>query len=322
MSTALTAPTARAELARGSRSFGFAAHFLPADQWDDAARVYAFCRLVDDLADEPGLDDKVRHAALAAVDAELRGLIPPRSEVAALREVHARRGLDLDAARALVAACAGDIGGVRISDDTALLRYCYGVASTVGLLMCGVLGVRDRAAMAHAIDLGIAMQLTNLCRDVLEDARSDRVYLPATRLRRVGVDPEDLVAGTADRHAVSLVVCDLLRLAERYYDSAWDGLRDVPPRARFAILVAARVYRRIGLTLLHRGGDALAGRTVVPFRAKVSEALVAVVGFFTPRVLGLFPHPSHDASLHDALRGLPAVHAFGATHGLLDQQRI
>lgn len=322
MSPALqSAAEARDVLARGSRSFGFAAHLLRPEQWDDAARVYAFCRLVDDIADDPDRSVSDRQLELEQVRLEVRRVRTPRPEVAGLLLVHARSTLRLDAALALIDGCASDLQRVRVPDDDALIRYSYRVASTVGLLMCGVLGVRRPEALAFAVDLGVAMQLTNICRDVLEDAQGDRVYLPGHRLAAAGTSADALVAGTADPAAVSRVVLQLLDLAERYYASAWDGMRFLPLRARLAILVAARVYRRIGTTLRARGGDALAGRTVVPLPAKLLEATWAILSSFTPRILGLGPLPRHEAALHQPLAGLPGS-SLGQRRHVLDHDRL
>lgn len=300
---------ARQTLAKGSRSFAFAARFLTEEQWDDAARVYAFCRTVDDIADDESVPVEARRIALRDLRLQVRRALDPCPDVAGLLDVDRRCGLSLNAAVALIDGCESDLGGVRMGTDQDLLRYCYRVASTVGLLMCGVLGVRDRAARAFAIDLGIAMQLTNICRDVLEDAGNNRVYLPAERLIARGVLPEDLLLGEADPHAVSSVVLDLLDLADAYYASALRGMRYLPWRARLAILVAARVYRRIGTVLRHRHGNALLGRVVVPFSGKVLEATRAVALWFRPDVLGLTAPASHDPNLHVALSGLPHANA-------------
>lgn len=302
-------PAARAVLAQGSKSFGFAAHFLPPDQWDDAARVYAFCRLVDDVADDEAVPAASRHASLDALRSQLAGEGTMHPTVGELFRAHRRRRLDLDAAQALIEGCRTDLDPVRLPDDDALIRYAYGVASTVGLLMCGVLGVTAPDARAFAIDLGVAMQLTNICRDVAEDGRLGRVYLPATRLRAQGVEPEQLLDGTADPDRVARAVLEVLDLAERYYASAWEGLRYLPLRARLAIVVAARVYRAIGLDLRRRGGDAMAGRTVVPFSGKVVQATIATLEMLTPRLLGLSAPVPHDPALHHALAGLPGADA-------------
>ncbi|MCP4805739.1 MAG: phytoene/squalene synthase family protein [Proteobacteria bacterium] len=310
----------RATLAKGSKSFGFAAWFLADDEWDDAARVYAFCREVDDIADDELAPAQKRRAALDRLTLDVRAEHSDAPAVLALLEVHRRRALDLGAASELIAGCRSDVGQVRIASDDELVRYGYRVASTVGLMMCGVLGVRDPDALPFAIDLGVAMQITNICRDVKEDAENGRIYLPADRLRAAGVEPTELIEGSADRRAVSRVVLDLLDLAERYYASAWEGLRYLPWRARFAILIASRVYRRIGVNLRRADGDALAGRTIVPLQSKLAEVLFCTIRYFHPTVLGVAPAPPHDGTLHAALRGLPGARPLDS-HGLQDQDR-
>ena len=311
MSSPAAAPTdivaeSRAVLARHARSFRWASVFLPADARDDAAVVYNFCRLADDLMDEaPDPDTGARD--VAQLDAELRGDAPPRPLVAAFRAIAERRGIDLRSAQELLVGIAGDQGAVRVADDDAFVRYCYRVAGTVGLMMCGVIGVTRREAWPHALDLGIGMQITNICRDVLEDARRDRVYLPATRLRAAGIDPEALIAGTADRARVAAVVRELLALAERYYDSADDAMRAIPLKSRLAILVASRIYRAIGRRLLRNNGDALAGRTIVPAWEKVYWLVAGLLAALRPRVAGLVAAPPHDTSLHVGLADLPGA---------------
>lgn len=286
-----------AVLSTHARSFRWGALLLSPDARDDAAVLYALCRTVDDLADEGGPPE-----ALDELREELSGPRSPRPLAAAFLDVAARRDLPLDAAQELIRGVSSDRGRVRVADDRALLRYGYQVAGTVGLMMCGVLGVTDPIARAHAVDLGVAMQITNICRDVREDAAIDRVYLPASRLRAASVDPESLVAGTADRAGVRAVVADLLALAETWYASGEAGLRFIPRRNRLAIRVAGRLYRAIGRRLLRRGGDPLRGRVVVPAWEKLSLALGAALDWRDPVA-------SHRAALHRPLAGLPGAHA-------------
>jgi phytoene synthase len=174
----------RATLATHARSFRWGAFFLPPDRRGAAAIVYAFCRMVDDLVDEAGDVDE-----LLRVRDELTGARPARPLVEVFADVVSGSREAVPAALELIGGVRGDAGRVRIDDDAGLLRYCYRVAGTVGLLMCPVLGVTDRAALPHAIDLGIAMQITNICRDVAEDLTMDRVYLPASRLEAAGAPP-------------------------------------------------------------------------------------------------------------------------------------
>jgi phytoene synthase len=299
---------AHAEFRRKARTFWWAARLLPRGTRDDAAIVYAFCREVDDTADEAA-DPAAAELALQGLSNEVLGRGCPRPLIAEFRAVALRRGLPLESAAELIAGVRSDLGVVRVADDEELLRYCYRVASTVGLMMCAVLGVRRREALPHAVDLGIAMQLTNIARDVAEDAARGRVYLPAARLRGAGVDPAALAAGAARSDGVARVVEEVLALADRYYRSADGGMRDIPARYRPAILVASRVYRAIGVRLRRRRCDALAGRTVVPWHQKLAWGARALAASLRPDVLGIAPRWAHDRALHVPLRGLPGADA-------------
>lgn len=262
--------------------------------------LYTFCRYVDDVADDSPDPHQARRDLLA-LDAELAGTARPRPLVRSLLDIFAAREVDPVHARSLVHGVSTDLHEVRVGTDDELLRYGYHVAGTVGLMMCGLLGVRDRHAWAFAVDLGVAMQITNICRDVAEDARRGRVYLPAQRLEAHGVrpDPSSVLAAPAP---VARVVSDLLDLADVYYRSAERGMVYLPARTRLAIHVAARVYRGIGVRLRAHGCDALAGRTVVPRWQKIGFAL----GGVWSALRRLFHRtPTHEARLHDALAGLP-----------------
>jgi phytoene synthase len=296
----------REVLAQNSRSFSWASWFLPADRRDDAAVVYALCRLVDDVADETEGAETAR-VELGLLRQELEGSRDPRPIVAAFLDVARRRDLDVLYALELIAGVESDLGKVCMRSDRDLLRYCYRVAGTVGLMMCAVLGVEEPKAFPHAIDLGVAMQLTNICRDVLEDAERGRVYLPAKRLRNAGVTPQELLDGTANPQKVGEVVCDLLTLAERYYRSADGGMAYIPARSRLAIVVASRIYRAIGVQLKLNDGNALAGRTVVSGSLKAWWVMVALSVYLSPTIMFFGATDGHDSSLHAALEGLPGV---------------
>jgi phytoene synthase len=183
------------------------------------------------------------------------------------------------------------------------------VAGTVGLMMCGVLGVRDPKALPFAIDLGVAMQLTNISRDVAQDADMGRVYIPATRLRALGIEssPSGLQAAP---QRTGRAVHDLLAMADRYYRSAHAGIAYIPWRACLAIRVASSVYRAIGVRLIRLGCDPMSGRTVVPFTEKLWWAATAV----WQNLRRSNAVPRHRGGLHRSLQGLPGVDA-GAGEG-------
>lgn len=297
----------RAVLAKHARTFDLAGWFLPPERLDDAAIVYAFCRLVDDAVDEAASREG-GDAAVAEIERELRGEVPARPLVACFGELLDGWKISRQVALELCKGVRSDAGEVEVASDAELLRYCYRVAGTVGLMMCGVIGARDPAALPYALDLGIAMQLTNISRDVAADAELGRVYLPATRLRAAGTEPAALLRGEASRAAVSAVVLDVLGLAEKYYASADAGMRFIPWRSRLAILVAGRVYRSIGLKLRRRGGDALAGRTVVSPLEKSWWIGAALLRFVRTLVVPIVR--AHEPALHRAIADM-----FGADRG-------
>lgn len=283
-----TAKECQGILEKHARSFSAAAVFLNEEMRRDAAICYAFCRLVDDAVDDAE-NLEVAVAQIEHFEAMLAGRVEASPIVEAYISLAERLGFGLEPARDLLAGARSDLGQVRVASDAEFLEYCYRVAGTVGLMMCGVLGVTEPSARRHAVHLGIAMQMTNICRDVLEDAQRDRVYLPASRLSQVGLSPEDILhtvnqGGTSAapgsvgslvkndpskrvldklEPGVSAVVLGILDWAESFYDSGSQGFRFIPRRARLAIMVAKALYREIGETLRARGSNPLTGRVRV-----------------------------------------------------------
>lgn len=295
----------KAVLADKSRSFRFASLLLPKSHRDDVAVLYAVCRTVDDIADESDDPDRANQQLSRFAD-ELRGGATPRPLVASFLSMAHRRRLDIDSMLELIRGVRSDLGGVRIETDAELIRYCYRVAGTVGLMMCPLLGVDDDNALSHAVDLGIGMQLTNICRDVVEDAHRDRVYLPARRLRHRDLTPDQIAEMRFDPSRLAPVVRDLLDLADEYYESADAGMHYIPASSRLAIVVASRFYRAIGVRLLRRNADVTARRSppsIPEFLRHFAQALVA----WTELSSTLTEPTSHDPSLHRPLRDLPGI---------------
>ena len=297
---ALVIRESRAVLAHHGRTFNLAGKLLPAAHRNDAAIVYAFCRLADDLADEAP-DPNTAKKDLAQLTKELEGHVSPRPVVAAFLDVCQRRSIDSRAANYLLQGMLSDLDPVALPNDEELIRYSYCAAGTVGLMMSGVIGVCEPKATPHAIDLGIGMQITNICRDVLEDARRGRIYLPLDRLDAVGIHPNDLLHFDVDAAAVQSVVNDLLGLAESYYASADAGMKYIPWRARTAILCASRMYRAIGLQIINGPVDVMQARAWVPMRTKLrwlSYGLLRAPFMSAKR---------HEQRLHIPIRSLPGA---------------
>jgi len=287
-------------LASKGRSFHWARHLLGQKHSERATRLYAFCRYLDDLSDEAS-STCVARTKLASVREEIlngRSQDPSLSDgLALVREC----GIPVGPILELVSGTSSDLERVSVGDLPELIRYCYRVAGTVGLMMCRILDVESPSAFAHAIDLGIAMQLTNICRDVVEDAAMGRRYLPGTLVG--DLSPEELIhPDSVVRSKVSAAILTLLHLADEYYKSGEAGLCYLPLRARGAILVASRVYRGIGITLLDRQGDCWSNRAIV---SAPKKAFLSVAALTSEPLKGSFwaPKAPHCSELHAALDG-------------------
>ncbi len=258
----------REVIRRQSKSFALAARLLPPRARGRAEALYAWCRAADDRIDDAA-DPAAAGNALSDLRAEVAAVYAGRPATTAagdaLRRAVAACGIPPEYPLELLAGFEMDVRGTRYATADELLLYCNRVAGVVGWMMCHALGVTDDAAVPHAGHLGIAMQLTNIARDVAEDWNRGRLYLPAEWLPRVpppGEPLSDAACAPAVRHC--------LELADRYYRSGDAGLRFLSPRCRLAIRTAARIYRAIGGEVAARGCAPSAGRAVVGTRRKVA----------------------------------------------------
>ena len=267
----------RQVLAHKSRSFALAARLLPAGVADDAAVVYAFCRRVDDAIDLAPATAAALQRLREEVESIYSGAAQADGQLAAFQEVVTRRAIPRAYVDELIDGMEMDVRGARYRTLQDLLVYCHRVAGTVGLMMCHVMGVRGPAALRRAAHLGIAMQLTNICRDVGEDWQNGRLYLPAGLL---GPSAPCVAAGPFPdrlRARARLATGGLLREAERYYQSADAGIEMLGWRCALAVRTARLVYAAIGLRVEEQGCDPLAGRAVVPWWRKLLLVGKAVV---------------------------------------------
>lgn len=298
---------ADASLTRHGRSFHWARHLLGATHARRATILYGFCRRVDDIAD--GESSGNRGSELAELSRSVATGRSTDPQIAQTIELLITCGVGTDIPLQLIRGVESDLGVVRVADHEALLRYCYRVAGTVGVMMSAALDANDPAAMPHAIDLGIAMQLTNICRDISTDAREDRRYLPATVVGEL--DPAQLVCPEPSlRPVVRAAVAELLELADKYYASGEQGLAYLPAGARAGILVAARVYREIGVKLRRRDYDFWSERVCVPSGRKLMVTASALTAMWLRPHLH-HPMKPHDPVLHDLLSHLPHAHKNG-----------
>jgi phytoene synthase len=281
-------PALAALLPHKARTFAFAARFLPPAQRESTVVLYAFCRLADDLVDEPpaGLGPAEIRRRLARWEAWLcaeggGALTPEPAELAlALRAVIDRHQLPTSYLLGLLDGLETDLGPVRMTDFTELRRYCFLVAGTVGLAMSHLLGARQPAALAAAAELGIAMQLTNILRDLGSDLRDGRCYLPAAELADFGYSVERLAAlardGRPDDAFKALLRFQIARVRQ-IYARGLAGVPLLPPEARPAILIAGRLYRAILNVIEASDYDVLHRRAATSRLTKAYEALASLV---------------------------------------------
>jgi phytoene synthase len=254
----------------GSRSFFAAARLLPARVRPDAVALYAFCRVADDLVDDPphSVDDSL--ALLGRrLDAVYAGRPGDAVEDRALAAVVQRHRLPRPLLDALLDGFAWDARGRQYETVDDLHGYGARVAGSVGAMMCWIMGARSPVALARACEMGVAMQLTNIARDVGDDARLGRLYLPRQWLREAGLDPEAWLAAPACTPPLQRVVERLLVEAERLYAQATGGVACLPRDCQAAILAARLIYADIGAQLRRDGLDPVSRRAVVPAARKL-----------------------------------------------------
>lgn len=269
----------------GSKSFAAAATLFEPKTRASAYLLYAWCRHCDDETDgqELGhgaqpLDPAERRRRVDALYEQTRAALagePVGHPVfRAFQAVGQTHGLPAAYAFDHLEGFRSDAEGVRMRTFDDLLLYCYQVAGAVGVMMAWIMGVRDEPTLDRACDLGLGFQLTNIARDVIEDAVLGRVYLPEAWLEEAGV-PLQEVASLQHRQAVYRLALRLVRHAEAYYDSAHWGMARLPFRSAWAIGAARAVYREIGRKLQHAGPEAWNGRLST---SKAEKATLVLTG--------------------------------------------
>ncbi len=266
-------PTEESLMRQGSKSFFAASRILPRSVRGAAIDLYAFCRVADDVVDESGAGPDVMaelHRRIEAIyEQKPHDLLADR---AFARVVHAYR-LPKAIPLALLEGFAWDAQGRHYETIEDVHDYSARVAGTVGAMMALIMGVREARPMARACELGVAMQLTNIARDVGEDARMGRLYLPRQWMREEGIDPETWLLRPVFDVAIGRVVARLLKEAERLYARAEEGVCFLPRGCRPAILAARHIYADIGREIERHQCNSIDRRAVVSGSRKVRQLL-------------------------------------------------
>lgn len=280
MATDPALATCRQIIRQKAKSFYFATVFLPRAKREATFVLYAFFRTIDDLVDEPapGMDE---HAVRRELDDWQQWLEsdprPPSTEAvrAALDRILTRYKIPPRYLIELIEGVRGDMAPRHLYSFPEYERYCYQVASTVGLTMSHVLGMRDERALPAAADLGIAMQMTNVLRDVGEDLGRGRVYLPIAEFAQFGYSLDDLRQRRCDDAFRALIRFHIAR-TRGYYARGVQGIRYLDEDSRFAITLAAHLYQRILNKIEAQQCDVFSRRahTTMPEKLRIAAGLV------------------------------------------------
>ena len=264
--------TCRALIRHGSKSFHAASLLLPARVRDGAYALYAFCRMSDDVVDVDGGS----HAAVARLaqrlDAAYAGAPGPSPVDRALADTVRAHAIPKALLSALLEGLSWDVHPRCYETIDALTEYAARVAGAVGAMMTALMGARSASLAARACDLGVAMQFTNIARDVGEDARAGRIYLPLAWMREAGIDPATFLAEPIPSPALAGVVRRLLDRADFLYARADAGIARLPADCRTAIAAARHIYAEIGAEVRRAGYDSVSRRARVGSGRKVSLA--------------------------------------------------
>lgn len=262
-----------------AKTFFFASVFLPKPKREACYAVYAFCRYVDDLVDNHvrsngGVADasaigRAIDEWRGDLDRVYRGQIVRTPVMLAWADTLRRFSIDRALPEELIAGVMTDLRPiVRFDLFEELRSYCYQVASVVGLMTSQIFGYADVEALRHAVDLGIAMQLTNILRDIGEDYANGRIYLPKEELERFGVDEKRIARGIVCDGFAELMAFQIAR-AHRYYDSADLGIPMLEPDSRLTVTLMSHNYRRILDAIERNGYDVFTRRAAVPLHRKL-----------------------------------------------------
>jgi phytoene synthase len=291
----------RAMIRAGSKSFAAASLLLPSRLREASYALYAFCRLSDDLVDVDGGSADAIARLRERLDLAYAGNPIDSSIDRAFADVVTRYAIPRALPEALVEGLEWDVAGFACEELTDVYAYAARVAGTVGAMMCVLMGVRDANMVARACDLGVAMQITNIARDVGEDARNGRLYLPRAWLRDAGLEPDVWLANPVYRPEIGSVTARLLQMADMLYIRADSGIGGLPANCRPAIFAARSLYHAIGSEVAARGFDSVSGRARVPGARKMRLITGALAEAAWPRKALAEPALAETQYLIDAV---------------------
>ena len=228
------------------KSFYWAGKFLKKDIFADCSILYAFCRIADDLVD----NNKNSKSKIDKFIKEYSNIKSKNTIINQFKKIQIKYNIPNKLINDLFYGIKLDTKTVKIKSKEEIIKYSYYVAGTVGAMMAHIFSTTHPKAIKHAIDLGIAMQLTNIARDVVTDAKLGRIYLPQNFFRQ-NIKVKDIVNENFDRSKLFAAITKVIIMSEKFYKSGNDGIKYLPWAIRFPIFLASSLYQRIGVKILN-----------------------------------------------------------------------
>ncbi|BBM85308.1 phytoene/squalene synthase family protein [Candidatus Uabimicrobium amorphum] len=272
-------------IAKGSKSFSLASKFFPKHLRNDIHILYAWCRYCDDKIDNQILGhsnsqkeistkevlQNIYHRTFQNLDVSITS---PENIFEHFSVLVGKYNIPHKYIRDFLMGMKSDVDGKSYHSTEDLIEYCYQVAGTVGVMITHIVGCRNREALNYAIDLGIAMQLTNIVRDIVDDFQQGRLYIPGEIMDKHNLQPQDILSPQHRKELFS-IGNELLFLADQYYQSSRKGMKFLHFNARVPIAMGCEIYREIGREIYRRGDKSWNKRTKV---SKLSKYLKAFKG--------------------------------------------
>ena len=260
-----------------AKTFYFASVFLPRKVKKDIENLYIFCRYLDDLGDDRNLSKVESFKKLRIIKDQIKKKKSTFPAVRNFINIMIKHNINKSVPIELIKGIEYDLRGrVDVKTPEQLIKYCYQVAGTVGFMFCKIINVSDQKMILGGIQLGIAMQLTNISRDVAEDLKMNRIYIPKSIRNYKNNDKEKILSNNNIKMRISKDLLVLLKLADLFYDNAWSSIYILKKKYGIPISIAAELYRRIGKKIAYKKGNIWRERIYVNFFEKVFFSFKAI----------------------------------------------
>ena len=260
-----------------AKTFYFASIFLPRKIKKDIENLYIFCRYLDDLGDDLNLGKIDSFKKLKIIKSQIENKKSNFSTIKNFIDIMNKYKINKSVPIELINGIEYDLRGkVNIKTFEQLIKYCYQVAGTVGFMFCKIIDVKDHKMILGGIQLGIAMQLTNISRDVVEDLKMNRIYIPESMRSYKTNDKEKILTNKNIKNRISKDLLILLKHADLFYDNAWSSIHVLKKKYGIPISIAAELYRKIGKKIVSKKGNIWVDRIYVNFIEKIFFSLIAI----------------------------------------------